>query len=149
MSEVFEFKDRFIVANLTGVKEKGIAPLEEVKDDVTMKAIRDKKAEQFLNEFNSKAGASKSVDDIAAKMNLSVEKADNLTFASYNLPAIGREDALIGTATAMKSGATSKAIKGDNGVFIVAVTAVNEGALPKDYKGKQKEICLLYTSRCV
>jgi peptidyl-prolyl cis-trans isomerase D len=140
VSEVFEFKDRFIVANVTGVKEKGIAPLEEVKDDVTAKAIRDKKAEQFIAEFTAKAGASKSVDDIAAKMSLAVEKADNLTFASYNVPAIGREDALIGTATAMKTGTTSKAIKGDNGVFIVAVTAVNEGALPKDFKGKQKEM---------
>lgn len=140
VSEVFDFKDRFIVANLTGVKEKGIAPLEEVKEDVTKKAIRDKKAEQFIAEFNSKAGASKSVDDIAAKMSLVVEKADNLTFASYNVPVIGREDALIGTATAMKNGAISKVIKGDNGVFVVAVTAVNEAALPKDFKGKQKEM---------
>lgn len=140
VSEVFDFKDRFIVASLTGVKEKGIAPLEEVKEDVTKKAIRDKKAEQFIAEFNSKAGASKSVDDIAAKMSLVVEKADNLTFASYNVPVIGREDALIGTATAMKNGAISKVIKGDNGVFVVAVTAVNEAALPKDFKGKQKEM---------
>lgn len=140
VSEVFDFKDRYIVATLTGVKEKGIAPLEEVKEDVTKKAIRDKKAEQFIAEFNSKAGASKSMDDIAAKMNLVVEKADNLTFASYNIPVIGREDALIGTATSMKSGAISKAIKGDNGVFVVAVTAVNEAALPKDFKGKQKEM---------
>lgn len=140
VSEVFDFKDRYIVASLTGVKEKGIAPLEEVKEDVTKKAIRDKKAEQFIAEFNSKAGASKSVDDIAAKMSLVVEKADNLTFASYNVPVIGREDALIGTATAMKNGAISKVIKGDNGVFVVAVTAVNEAALPKDFKGKQKEM---------
>lgn len=140
VSEVFDFKDRFIVANLTGVKEKGIAPLEEVKEDVTKKAIRDKKAEQFIAEFNSKAGASKSMEDIAAKMSLVVEKADNLTFASYNVPVIGREDALIGTATAMKNGAISKVIKGDNGVFVVAVTAVNEAALPKDFKGKQKEM---------
>lgn len=140
VSEVFDFKDRYIVATLTGIKEKGIAPLEEVKEDVTKKAIRDKKAEQFVAEFNSKAGASKSVDDIAAKMNLVVEKADNLTFASYNVPVIGREDALIGTATSMKNGAISKVIKGDNGVFVVAVTAVNEAALPKDFKGKQKEM---------
>jgi len=140
VSEVFEFKDRYIVANLVSVKDKGIAPLEEVREDVTKKAIRDKKAEQFIAEFSSKAGASKSIDDIASKMNLIVEKADNLTFASYNIPAIGREDALIGTATALKSGATSKVIKGDNGVFVVFVNTVNEAALPKDFKGKQKEM---------
>ena len=93
-----------------------------------------------MAEFTSKAGASKSIDDIAAKMNLIVEKADNLTFSSYNIPAIGREDALIGTATAMKNGAMSKVIKGDNGVFVVFINAVNEAALPKDFKGKQKEL---------
>lgn len=140
VSEVFEFKDRYVVANLTSIKEQGIAPLEEVKEDVTKKAIRDKKAEQFIAEFTTKAGASKSIDDIASKMNLIVEKADNLTFASYNIPAIGREDALIGTATAMKNGAISKVIKGDNGVFVVFINAVNEAALPKDFKGKQKEL---------
>ena len=140
VSPVFEFKDRFVVANLVSIKEKGIAPLEEVKDDVTAKAIRDKKAEAFIKEFETKAGASKSIDDIASKMGLTAEKADNLTFSSYNVAAIGREDALIGTAISMKAGVTSKAIKGDNGVFIVSVASVNEPALPKEFKGKQQEI---------
>lgn len=140
VSPVFEFKDRFIVANLVSIKEKGIAPLEEVKDDVTAKTIRDKKAENFITEFNTKAGASTSIDDIASKMGLTAEKTDNLTFASYNVAAIGREDALIGTATSMKPNTTSKAIKGDNGVFVVSVASVNEGTLPKDFKNKQKEV---------
>lgn len=140
VSPVFEFKDRYVVANLVSIKEKGIAPLEEVKDDVTAKAIRDKKAEAFIKEFETKAGASKSIDDIASKMGLTAEKADNLTFSAYNVAAIGREDALIGTATSMKAGVTSKAIKGDNGVFIVSVASVNEPALPKEFKGKQQEI---------
>jgi hypothetical protein len=73
-------------------------------------------------------------------MGLTAEKADNLTFSAYNVAAIGREDALIGTATAMKTGLTSKAIKGDNGVFVVSVASVTEAVLPKDFKGKQLEI---------
>jgi peptidyl-prolyl cis-trans isomerase D len=140
VSPVFEFKDRFIVAQLTSIKEKGIAPLEDVKDEVTVKAIRDKKAETFIKEFETKAGSSKSIDDIASKMALTAEKADNLTFSAYNVAAIGREDALIGTATSMKTGTTSKAIKGDNGVFVVNVASINEPVLPKDFKGKQQEI---------
>ncbi len=140
VSPVFEFKDRFVVANLTTIKEKGIAPLEDVKEDATTKAIRDKKAENFIAEFTTKAAGAKSIDDIASKMALTVEKADNLSFSSYNVASIGREDALIGTATAMKVGTTSKAIKGDNGVFIVSIASVNEGTLPKDFKNKQKEM---------
>jgi hypothetical protein len=93
-----------------------------------------------MKEFETKAGASKSIDDIASKMGLTAEKSDNLTFSAYNVAAIGREDALIGSATSMKAGSTSKAIKGDNGVFIVSVASVNEPVLPKEFKGKQQEI---------
>ena len=147
ISPVFEFKDRFIVAQLVVIKDKGIAPLEDVKDDVTAKTIRDKKAETFMTEFNTKAGSSKSIDDIASKMGLTSEKSDNLTFSAFNVAAIGREDALIGTAAAMKAGATSKAIKGDNGVFVVNVSSVKEAVLPQDFKGKQKEIEQMNTGR--
>ena len=140
VSDAIEFKDRFIVANIVGVKEKGTAPLEEVKDDVTAKTIRNKKAEMFIAEFKTKAGASKTTQDIALKMGLVAEQADGLNFASYNVASIGREDALIGTASVTKAGAISKPTKGDNGVFIVAVASVNEAPLPKDFKAKQKEI---------
>lgn len=140
VSQVFEFKDRYVVATLTGIKEKGVAPLEEVKEDVTAKAIRDKKAETFITEFNTKAGSAKNIDEVAAKMALPAEKSDNLTFASYNVMNVGREDALIGTATALKAGALSKAVKGETGVFMVSALSVNEGTLPKDFKNKQKEI---------
>ena len=140
ISPVFEFKDRFVVANLVSIKEKGIAPLEEVKEEVIAKAIRDKKAESFITEFNTKAGSAKTTEDIASKMGLTAEKSDNLTFGAYNVGAMGREDALIGTALAMKANTTSKAIKGDNGVFIVCVNSINETPLPKDFKAKQKEI---------
>jgi peptidyl-prolyl cis-trans isomerase D len=140
VSDAIEFKDRFVVANIVGVKEKGIAPLEEVKDDVTARTIRDKKAEMFITEFKSKAGASKSTQDIASKMGLVAEQADGLNFASYNVASMGREDALIGAASAIKAGSISKPTKGDNGVFMVAVASVNEAPLPKDFKAKQKEI---------
>lgn len=138
VSSVFEFKDRFIVANLVGVRERGIAPLEEVKEDVTAKAIRDKKAEQFVSEFKAKGGST--VADIAAKMGLTAEKMDNLTFGSYNVAGIGRENALIGTAAALKAGATSQPMIGENGVFVVNLVSANEGALPKDFKNQQKEM---------
>ncbi len=140
ISQVFEFKDRFVVANLVGVNQKGIVALEEVKETVAAKAIKDKKAELFLAEFAAKANGLKSIDEVATKMGLTVEKAENINFASNNAGAIGREDALIGTASVMKAGAITNAIKGDNGVFVVSVLTVNEVTLPKEFKNKQKEM---------
>lgn len=140
ISQVFTFKDRFVIANLVSIKEKGIAPLEEVKDEAMAKAIREKKATNFIKEFETKAGASKSTEEIASKMGLTVEKADNLNFSAYNVAAIGREDALIGTATSLNAGTTSKIIKGDNGVFIVNVASVKNPEPIKDIKMQQQQI---------
>jgi peptidyl-prolyl cis-trans isomerase D len=140
VSSVFEFKDRFIVAALVGVKEKGIAPLEDVKEEVTLNAIRERKAQDIIAEFNTKTAGAKTASDVASKMGFSVEKAENLTFSSFNIPSVGREDALIGYASAYKVNTLSKPIKGENGVFVLTVTSVNEGTLPKDFKNKQKEM---------
>lgn len=144
---VFEFKDKFIVAHLVGIKEKGTLPLEEVKDEVTQKARRDKKAEVFTKEFTDKAGASKSIDDVAAKMGAQVEKQDKITFASFNFGSYGREDAVIGTIGALKAGSMSKPIKGDNGVYVVAVNTLNTGTAIPDYKAVQKQSEQLLTGR--
>ncbi len=139
ISPVFEFKDKFIVANLVGIREKGTLPLEEVKDEVTMKARRDKKAEEFIKEFNTKVGGSKSVVDIAAKMGLQVEAQDNLAFSAFNVNNLGREDALIGTAAGLKPGAGSKPTKGDNGVFVVVLNSANEGNVPPNFSGQKMQ----------
>lgn len=132
--QVFEFKDKFVVAHLIGIREKGTLPLEEVKEEVITKARQAKKAAEFVKEFAAKAGSASKLEDVASKMGIQVETSDKLNFAAYNVGTLGREDALIGTASALKQGVISKPVIGDNGVFIVAVNSVDEGAPTTDYK---------------
>ena len=140
VSPVFEFKDKYIVAHIVGVKEKGTLPLDEVKEEVVTKARRDKKAEVLIKEFASKAGAGKSIDEVASKMGLQAEKQEKITFAAFNVGNLGREDALIGTAAGLKMGGISKPIKGENGVFVLSITKINTGTTVPDYKGQQKQV---------
>lgn len=132
--QVFEFKDKFVVAHLTSIREKGTLPLEEVKEEVTLKARQAKKAAEFVKEFTTKAGSSKVLTDVASKMGINIETSEKLNFAAFNVGTLGREDALIGTAAAMKPGSVSKPIIGENGVFVVAVNSVDEGTPVTDYK---------------
>ncbi|GAB4205271.1 MAG: peptidyl-prolyl cis-trans isomerase [Bacteroidia bacterium] len=120
VSPVFEFKNKFIVAKLTHIKNKGVLPLEEVKEEVVVRVIRDKKAEKILKEFES-AGTS-DITAIANKLNISTQKQDNLTFNSFNVFGIGREDALVGTSYALPLNKISHPVKGENGVFVVIKT---------------------------
>ena len=132
--QVFEFKDKFVVAHLTSIREKGTLPLEEVKEEVIAKARQAKKAAEFVKEFTAKAGTASKLDEVSSKMGIKIETSEKLTFAAFNVGAIGREDALIGTVYTMKPGSVSKPVIGDNGVFIVAVATIDEGAPVTDLK---------------
>lgn len=139
ISPVFEFKDKFIVAELVGIKERGTLPLDEVKEEVSFKTRRFKKAEAFVKEFTAKAGNAKSLEEVSSKMGLEVEKQESLSFSSYNVNNLGREDALVGTVYGLKVGGMSKPVIGDNGVFVAAVTAIKPAQAPPDYKNQQKQ----------
>lgn len=120
VSPVFEFKNKFIVAKLTHIKDKGILPLEEVKEDIITRVIRDKKAEQLIQEFQ--AQKTTDITTLANNLKISTQKQDNLVFNSFNVFGIGREDALIGTAYALPLNKLSHPKKGENGVFVVIKT---------------------------
>lgn len=138
--QVFEFKDKFVVAHLTGIREKGTLPLDEVRDEVIVKARQAKKAAEFVKEFTTKAGSASKIEDIASKMGITAETAEKITFGAFNLGALGREDAMIGTAAALKAGMVSKPVIGENGVFVVTVTSVDEGApSPDNYKSTKMQ----------
>ena len=86
----------------------------------TMKLKQDKKAETFMKEFAA-AGAS-SIDALAAKLNLAPEKMDGLVFSSYSVAGLGKEDVMCGVASAIKPNTLSKALQGQNAVYVVNVT---------------------------
>jgi peptidyl-prolyl cis-trans isomerase D len=138
VSSAFQFGTRFVVAKLTDVKEKGVAPFEQVKDDVTLKAKQDKKASQFIKELNDYLAMTKSASELAAKMKLNVEKANDLLFNSYSVAGLGKEDVMCGAVSVLKTNTPSKALKGTNAAYIVWVTSKKDPAPVKDYKMSQK-----------
>lgn len=135
VSEPMEFSDKYIVAVITEVKEKGIAPLEQVKEDVTAKVIKEKKIEMFAKEF---AAAGSTLDAIASKMQLNIEQAQNVNFNTSAIPGSANEPAVIGAVSVQKAGTLSKAIGGKEGVFMVFVDAVTPAPAQTDYKAQQQ-----------
>ncbi|MBA3706836.1 MAG: SurA N-terminal domain-containing protein [Bacteroidetes bacterium] len=75
VSEPMELGGKFIVASLVEVKEKGIAPLEQVKETVTASVVKEKKAEQFVNEFSTAMTGGLTIEALGSKLNLPVENA--------------------------------------------------------------------------
>lgn len=138
VSEPMDFGSKYIVAVLTDVHEKGTASMDEVKDALTAKVIKEKKAAMFSKEFTDAMAGGASIDAIGSKMKLAVEQAPNLNFGSAALPGSTNEPAVIGAASVQKAQTLSKPLMGREGVFVVYVESVTPAPAQKDYIAQQK-----------
>lgn len=129
VSEVHEFGDRYVVALLVSVKEKGYAPVELVSDIIKEEIIKDKKAEIILNQIESK-DLSK-LETLAADLNTTVKEAKNINFTTFQIVGAGYEPAVIAKAVTMEKDQVSKPIKGKNGVYVFKVTSLTPAQDPK------------------
>lgn len=126
VSPVFQIGEKYIVAILTKIKEKGTLPLEEVKEQVEIEAKKQKKAEKFISEFEANMKSATTLEQIAQKMNLQLELSNNQSFINGVLGSYGREAGIVGSAFGSKAKVLSKATIGDNAVFVYLVTEYTE-----------------------
>ena len=138
ISKVFTFGDKYAIARLTEIREKGTLPLDLVKDQVTAEVRKTKKADILIEKFNKASGTT--IDEIAQKLNTTATDADNVTFANNYIPGIGNEPAVVGTIYNAKANQITKPIKGDNGVAVVYIVSVKEAPPITDIPGNKKQI---------
>jgi peptidyl-prolyl cis-trans isomerase D len=124
--EVFEFGNRYVVAVVTDVKEKGIAPLSQKRAEIEIAVKQEKKAELFAEKFNAAISAGKSLEDIAQEFGLQVEEAKGISFGAFQVPGYGAEHKVIASAVALEQEQISKAIEGASAVFVVQAKTVVE-----------------------
>ncbi len=116
---IFEIGDKYVIAYCTRVQENGIAPVEDVENDIRFALIKDKKADYISAELLKNAGSGESLEQLANTMGLTVEEATGINFRSYSVPGVGTEPALIAASTVAKEGVLSGPVKGINGVFML------------------------------
>jgi len=136
-TEPFSFPDKYVVAHLADIREEGIAPLDQKKEEVTLGAKKVKKAEKFIEEIN-KLNA-KTLEEIASKQNLQVSIAEGATFSSYTIPNVGREMNVYGPLFTLKQGAISKPVAGETGVFVLKVDKITEAPVTTDYSTSKSQ----------
>jgi len=126
VSKTYDFGNKFVVAALTEAKEKGVATFEQATDQVKGKVITAKKAKMFMDKIEAAKSTSKTIDELAAKLNSNVRTAERVSFASSFVPNVGVEPAVVGTVFSIPVNQLSKPIEGTAGVFVVIVDKVDE-----------------------
>lgn len=124
VSSVFEIQDQFIVATLTAVREKGIAPLEQVRRVITNRVTTQKKIDLLAGRINEAKANNDNLFDIARELNTSVKSANSVSFDAYQIEGIGFEPKVIGAAFALEEGEQDGPIKGNTGAYMLRVTSI-------------------------
>lgn len=125
VSTVFEIGSNFVVATLAEAREEGIAPVEQVTDEIKAKIIRDKKAEIIMADFSKTMSSANTLDALAQATGVAKQNATRVSMSSFSLPAAGFEPVVIATAVEASEGKLVGPVKGSTGVFALTVTAVN------------------------
>ena len=121
ISPIFDLNNRYILAMLTEIREKGTAPFEQVKAQVEAIVKKDKKSEQIIKKFNEAISQNKSLDEMAVMLGVNVDTAKAVSFSSFQLPNLGMEPAVIATASLIEKDKLSEPVNGNMGVFVIKV----------------------------
>jgi peptidyl-prolyl cis-trans isomerase D len=124
VSSVFEFDNKFVIAHLTEVREKGILPLDNpsIQDRVKQEVLIEKKAEIIKAEMSGAID----LNSLAQKLNKEVTKAENVSFSAMTIPGIGGERKLIGQVFSLPKGQISQPISDRRAVYVVVVEDIIE-----------------------
>ena len=137
-SSIFELGDNFVVAALSDATEEGIAPFDEVKPRIELAVKKQNKGKALAKKIEGLVNGT-DLDAIASQLNTTVKVANNLTFNSVSIPAVGVEPAVIGTLSSLAKDQISAPVIGNNGVYLLKVTAVTTGT-DEDVLAEQKRL---------
>ena len=127
-SPIFELGNNFVIAVLTKATEEGESTFEEAKTSVELAVTKEKKAEYLVKKASNALDGKTDLQAVASQLNTSVQNAANINLNSFSIPGIGMEPAVVGTVAALETDKISKPVAGNNGVYVVKVTSVNQGA---------------------
>ncbi len=147
VSEVYEVGNKYVVVVLAEKYEKGVKPLETIKEELEAEVRKEKKAEQFIKEFEAALAGNPAIDALAGKMNAPVETAQNVVFSAGSIPGMGKEPEVLGTIAALKVATVSKPVKGLSGVYVVYVDNVVEAPEVTDFAPAKKQLAQTLASR--
>ena len=110
-------KDKYVIAMVSSIKEKGEPKFEDVKAQMERDLIEDKKAKRLMNQM----AKSKSLEKMATAGNTTVMLAD-VTFGSPQINNAGYEPEIVGALfSTIKDKKRTLPLKGKNGVYVIVV----------------------------
>ena len=142
LSPVMEFGDKFVIATLTDIKEKGYKDISAVSGAIKAELIRTKKGEKIASQINEAMKSSQSLSSLAQKLDTEVKTASEVTFGSYFIAGAGVEPALTGAVTTAEGEGIVGPVIGNTNVYAFRVTGKAENQDLPSIKEEQSALTL-------
>lgn len=110
-----------IIVFVSNKSPKGLAPIKLVKEDIEPILIQEKLAQKV----NEELGANASIETFVTKFGAQKGSAST-TFFAAQVGERGQEPKVAGAAFALKPGASSKAIQGREGIYVINLKSIGE-----------------------
>ena len=136
VSEVFQFENSYVVAYLTKEYEEGTTELEDIKEQISALVIKEKKA----NKITDSITATNDLASIASSNSTTVVSAQKATMANLSVQGIGYEPELVGSIFGTDMNSISAPITGNNAVYVVEVTAIDDEKLEGNFSQQKTNI---------
>lgn len=138
VSEPEDLGDKFVVALITEIKEKGLMDAKSAKASVEPILLSKKKATQI----KSKIGNNRDLGAIATSFGQTVLRADSVSFSSPFINGIGNEPKVLGVLfNVANKGKVTDPISANSGIFIVKPELVYMKASQSlDYAAKRQQV---------
>jgi peptidyl-prolyl cis-trans isomerase D len=128
ISSVFQLSgQRYVVAKLTGIQEKGAPVITTANRPMLEQKVREeKKAEMITKKYTG------ALEAIASSSGQQVQQSDSVALAGGYIPGLGYEPKVVGYAfcQSFQPNAVSPGIKGQGGVYFI--TILKRGSNPID-----------------
>lgn len=114
----------YFVTAVTKVRKEGRMPLDEVKDDILMELINQKKVDKVAAECTEAVSGGESLEVLAEKFKTTVSHKEGISFGSTGASV---EPSLAGAVAAAEEGTVVGPVKGAVGVYYFEVKETGSG----------------------
>jgi parvulin-like peptidyl-prolyl isomerase len=122
ISDVVSVTGGYIVCMISEIKPAGLKPLDEVKDAIKVRVMREKKMEKLQRMAEDFRKAIQPSDSLGAAVvghpDLRVQRTGSFSPAGF-VPTVGRDLAFVGAVSALEVGEVSKPVESVRGYYII------------------------------
>lgn len=125
--------NRYVIAILSAIREKGPANFEDVEAAITSDYIKEQKAKRLKAQMLKVT----SLKQLSDKLGVPIEKSD-VTFANPQLTGAGYEPEVVGAIfSGLKDGTRTLPLEGNSGVFVVQIEKTTKAPAVSNYQAER------------